>query len=91
MTTFFPAYGRSIIVSSLRWMDFYLDFGALGRVQEYDIPETKVMGVCWVLPAKDLGDIERTAKQAFELRFVLERAAMKQLKGDKLFQWVSEE
>ncbi|OJJ82327.1 uncharacterized protein ASPGLDRAFT_526464 [Aspergillus glaucus CBS 516.65] len=91
MTTFFPAYGRSIIVSSLRWMDFYLDFGALGRVQEYDIPETKVKGVCWVLPAKDLGDIKRTAKQAFELRFVLERAAMKQLKGDKLFQWVSEE
>lgn len=91
MTTFFPAYGRSIVVSSLRWMDFYLDFGALGKVQKYDIPETKVKGVCWVLPAKDLGDVKRTAKQAFELRFVLERAAMEQLKRDELLRWVLEE
>lgn len=91
MTTFFPAYGRSIIVSSLRWMDFYLDFGTLGRVQKYDIPETKVKGVCWVLPAKDTGDVKRAAKQAFELRFVLERVAMEQLKKDRLLLWVLEE
>ena len=31
MTTFFPAYGRSIIVSSLWWMGFYLDFGRWER------------------------------------------------------------
>lgn len=50
-----PAYWRSIITSSLRGMDFYLDFGPMGRVQKYDIPETKVKGVCWVLPVRDLG------------------------------------
>ncbi|CAG8898818.1 unnamed protein product [Penicillium egyptiacum] len=85
-SSFFPAYGSSIIVSSLRWMDFYLDFGALGKVQRYDIPENKVKGVCWVLPARDLGgDIN---SQPFELRFVLERAAMERLQEDNLFQWV---
>ena len=60
-------------------------------MQRYDIPETKVKGVCWVLPAKDLEDVKRTAKQAFELRFVLERATMEQLKGDGLFRLVLEE
>lgn len=55
LSSFYPAYGRSIIVSSLRWMDFYSDFGPMGKVQRYDIPETKVKGVCWVLPARDLG------------------------------------
>ncbi|KAK2764572.1 acetyl-CoA synthetase [Arachnomyces sp. PD_36] len=86
MCSFFPAYGGSIIVSSLRWMDFYLDFGPLGKVQEYDIPETKVKGVCWVLPSRDLrGDV---GSQPFELRFVLERAAMEQLQNDSLFRWM---
>lgn len=87
---FFPAYGSSIIVSSLRWMDFYLDFGPLGKVQTYDIPETKVKGVCWVLPARDMGDVKKTAQQAFELRFVLESAAMERLCGDGLLRWALE-
>lgn len=60
-------------------------------MQKYDTPETKVKGVCWVLPAKDLGDVKRTAKQAFELRFVLEGAAMEQFKRDELLRWVMEE
>lgn len=84
--SFFPNYGGSIIVSSLRWMDFYLDFGPLGKVQKYDIPETKVKGVCWVLPSRDLGG--DVGSQPYELRFVLERAAMERLQKDSLFQWM---
>lgn len=89
LSSFYPAYGRSIIVSSLRWMDFYSDFGPMGRVQKYDIPETKVKGVCWVLPVRDLGvDV---ASQPFELRFVLERGAMERLQKDGLFTWMTTE
>lgn len=86
MSTFFPGYGDSIIVSSLRWMDFYLDFGLLGKVREYDIPETKVKGVCWVLPLRDVGG--GVGSQPFELRFVLETTAMEQLQKDNLFRWL---
>ncbi|PYH82274.1 hypothetical protein BO82DRAFT_353831, partial [Aspergillus uvarum CBS 121591] len=67
-------------------MDFYLDFGVLGRVRRYDIPETKVKGVCWVLPARDLGG--DVAAQPYELRFVLERAAMERLRADALWRWL---
>ncbi|KAI2786538.1 Acetyl-coenzyme A synthetase [Penicillium oxalicum] len=82
-----PAYGKSIIVSSLRWMDFYLDFGPLGKVERYDIPETKVKGVCWVLPLHELeGGSE---SEPFELRFVLERAAMERLQKNEFFRWVT--
>ncbi|KOS47219.1 hypothetical protein ACN38_g1877 [Penicillium nordicum] len=89
LSSFHPAYGRSIITSSLRWMDFYLDYGPMGRVQKYDIPETKVKGVCWVLPVRDLeGDV---ASQPFELRFVLERGAMERLQEDGLFNWMTRE
>ncbi|KAJ6012339.1 Acetyl-coenzyme A synthetase [Penicillium canescens] len=89
LSSFHPAYGRSIITSSLRWMDFYLDFGPIGRVQKYDIPETKVKGVCWVLPVRDLGG--DVASQPFELRCVLERGAMEHLQEDDLFTWVTTE
>ena len=85
LSSFFPAYGSTIIVSSLRWMDFYLDFGALGKVQRYDIPENKVTGVCWILPARNLG--AGVNSQPFELRFNLERAAMERLQQDNLFLW----
>lgn len=89
LSSFHPAYGRSIITSSLRWMDFYLNYGPMGRVQKYDIPETKVKGVCWVLPVRDLeGDV---ASQPFELRFVLERGAMERLQEDDLFNWMTRE
>ncbi|KAJ5539853.1 Acetyl-coenzyme A synthetase [Penicillium frequentans] len=86
LSSFHPAYGRSIIVSSLRWMDFYLDFGPMGRVKRYDIPEKKVLGVCWVLPARELA--VDFASQTFELRFVLERGAMQRLQEDSLFTWM---
>ncbi|CAG8080584.1 unnamed protein product [Penicillium nalgiovense] len=89
LSSFYPAYGRSIIVSSLRWIDFYSDFGPMGRVQKYDIPETKVKGMCWVLPVRDLGvDV---ASQPFDLRFVLERGAMECLQQDGLFTWMMTE
>ncbi|CAG8018240.1 unnamed protein product [Penicillium nalgiovense] len=89
LSSFYPAYGRSIIVSSLRWMDFYSDFGPMGRVQKYGIPETKVKGMCWVLPVRDLGvDV---ASQPFDLRFVLERGAMECLQQDGLFTWMMTE
>ena len=79
LSTCFPDYGNSIIVSNLRWMNFYPDFGPLGKVQRYDIPENKVPGVCWVLPA-------RASTDPFEIRFVLEKAAMERLQEDSLFQ-----
>ncbi|PGH17489.1 hypothetical protein AJ79_01089 [Helicocarpus griseus UAMH5409] len=78
----------SIIVSNLRWMDFFIDFGPLGKVQEYDVPETKIGGISWVLPARN-----QTGKglQPFEMRCVLERVAMDQMEKDSLFQWISSE
>lgn len=81
LSTFFPDYSNSIIVSTLRWMDFYLDFGPLGKVQRYDIPENKVPGVCWILPA-------RASSDPFEIRFVLEKVALERLQEDSLFQWM---
>ena len=78
LSTCFPDYGNSIIVSNLRWMNFYPDFGPFGKVQRYDIPENKVPGVCWVLPA--------ASTDPFEIRFVLEKAAMERLQEDSLFQ-----
>ncbi|KAF7715294.1 Uncharacterized protein PECH_007294 [Penicillium ucsense] len=82
-----PAYGKSIIISNLRWMEFYLDFGPLGKVERYDIPETKVKGVCWVLPLRDLKS--GSESEPFELRVVLERGAMERLQQDEVFRWAT--
>lgn len=67
---FNPMHIPSIVVSTFRRIEFYHDFGALGRVQEFDNPDNKLTGCCWVLPEtgkKDQSYYLRWKKQQWSI------------------------
>ena len=64
-------------------MNFYnFDFGPiLGKICDFDLPETRMNGLAWVLPARFEG-------ARWEVRMTLGREMMESLRKDPLFSWV---
>jgi hypothetical protein len=73
-------------LSSIRNLNFYdIDFGPhLGSVRHFDIPENRIAGLSWVLPARFSG-----SSAPWEIRLPLEPAVMERLQMDTLIKWAS--
>jgi fumigaclavine B O-acetyltransferase len=65
-------------------MAFYdLDFGSsLGQVENIDLPENRISGVGWVMPARFKG-------APWEVRIALEPRVMEGLQRDRLMELMS--
>ncbi|KAE8349198.1 hypothetical protein BDV28DRAFT_152104 [Aspergillus coremiiformis] len=80
-----------ITVSNLRHVPMYeLDFGPIiGKPQSFDLPENRVEGVAWILPARPpspTSDYYEAADAPWEFRLTLRQEAIDRLLQDKLFQ-----
>jgi len=72
-----------ITLSNVRHIPFYgLDFGvSLGRVENIDVPEHRVPGVGWIMPARFEG-------APWEVRIALEPKIMEGVQRDRLMKWL---
>ncbi|RDK45529.1 hypothetical protein M752DRAFT_333347 [Aspergillus phoenicis ATCC 13157] len=87
----FQAQWPDLVVSSIRHFDLYgLNFGSmLGPVANLDMPDPRISGVCWVMPARPgSGGARKTP--LWELRVVLEEPVMECLKREPLLCWASD-
>lgn len=73
-----------LCLSSIRNLKFYdLDFGPhMGLVRNFDIPENRLAGVAWALPARFSG-----SSAPWEIRLSLEPAVMERVQMDTLIKW----
>ncbi|KAJ5589237.1 hypothetical protein N7537_011915 [Penicillium hordei] len=76
---------RDLIVSSLRsFPTYHLDFGpVLGPVRDFDMPEHRVPGQAWIMPARYRG-----RSSPWEVRLTLEPAVMGNVEKDRLMMWL---
>ena len=81
-----PPRVADVAVSSLRSFRLYeLDFGpAFGPVQRFDMPETRIPGLAWIMPIRN----GRTS-DPWEVRLALERKMMEYFQEDRLIRWMS--
>ncbi|PWY75655.1 hypothetical protein BO83DRAFT_310430 [Aspergillus eucalypticola CBS 122712] len=80
-----------LVVSSIRHFNPYgLNHGTvLGPVVTFDIPDPRLNGVCWIMPARPgSGGAKKTP--LWEVRIVLEEPVMECLKREPLFCWASD-
>jgi hypothetical protein len=75
-----------INISSLRFFNFYdLDFGpSLGPVKDFDLPENRVPGIVWVMPARG-----QPQSSPWELRLTQQAELMEKVQNDRLILWLS--
>lgn len=87
----FQAQWAELFVSSIRHFDVYgLNFGSvLGPVANFDLPDPRIVGMCWVMPARLVSAGPRKMP-LWELRVVLEEPVMECLKREPLFCWASD-
>lgn len=87
----FQAQWAELFVSSIRHFDLYgLKFGSvLGPVANFDLPDPRISGMCWVMPARPVSGGARKMP-LWELRIVLEEPVMECLKREPLFCWASD-
>ncbi|PYH29001.1 uncharacterized protein BO87DRAFT_401684 [Aspergillus neoniger CBS 115656] len=87
----FQAQWAELFVSSIRHFDVYgLNFGSvLGPVENFDLPDPRISGMCWVMPARPVSGGAREMP-LWELRIVLEEPVMECLKREPLFCWASD-
>ncbi|KAI9038260.1 uncharacterized protein KD926_010916 [Aspergillus affinis] len=72
--------GNSMQIHSLRPLDFYMDFGPLGRVRDVKAPGSRENGTCWILPEHETG--------GWDVAVTVEQKAMEKLSADRLVRWV---
>ncbi|GKZ85984.1 hypothetical protein AnigIFM56816_000832 [Aspergillus niger] len=87
----FQPQWTGLVVSSIRRFDLYgLNYGSiLGPVANFDMPDPRISGVCWVMPARPGSGGARNTP-LWELRVVLEEPVMECLKREPLFCWASD-
>ncbi|KAK1143597.1 acetyl-coenzyme A synthetase 2 [Aspergillus melleus] len=72
--------GNGMKINSLRPLDFYMDFGPLGRVRDVNAPGARENGTCWILPDQEAGGCD--------VAVTVEQSAMEKLSTDRLVTWV---
>ncbi|OJJ41692.1 hypothetical protein ASPWEDRAFT_35295 [Aspergillus wentii DTO 134E9] len=80
-TSYKPAY-HGILVSCLRGMEYYENFGPLCDPLEVDIPSHSLPGHFWILPVRSL-------REPWRVRIILDEDAMGRFAGDGLVRWAS--
>ncbi|KAI9928475.1 hypothetical protein ASPWEDRAFT_38670 [Aspergillus wentii DTO 134E9] len=78
------------LVSSLRAFPVYAwDWGhVLGKMANLDMPDPRLNGACWVMPAKAVPGSNKAPP--YELRIVLEERIIECLRREPLFCWASD-
>ncbi|KAH8432696.1 acetyl-coenzyme A synthetase 2 [Aspergillus melleus] len=72
--------GNGMQINSLRPLDFYMDFGPLGRVRDVNAPSARENGACWILPEQEAG--------GWDVAVTVDQNAMEKLSTDRVVRWV---